>query len=74
VEAELWNVDATAGAVTVTLPWPALPGHRVTVKKTDPSHNPVAVQAGFEVFTLSLRNQRLNLVKAEGGWDWKVTE
>lgn len=70
-------VDATAGAVTVTLPSATLVtiGQTVIIKKVDSSVNPVTVQrAGSDTIntsatavTLTLQNQSVVLVSTGGG-------
>ncbi len=79
---DLVPVDATSGAITITLPTTPADMSRVLVKKIDTSTNNVTVtRGGSDVFnktggsvslTLSLQNQALNIQYASSSGIWYV--
>jgi hypothetical protein len=72
------DVNATSGAVTVTLPPDPLDGTEVTVVKNDASGNAVTIDGGAYNLngagtrSLTTRYQADSLVFVEGAGEWRV--
>ncbi|WP_284755456.1 hypothetical protein [Arthrobacter sp. efr-133-R2A-120] len=73
--AEIQAIDATTGAMLITLPVTATPGVQFVIKKTDASSNAVTVVGtidGAKNYSLTTRYQYLGVVSTSTSGSWLI--